>query len=176
MLVLMAGLPGTGKTTVACALALRTSGTVLNKDSIRAVLFEPRDLEYSTEQDDFVLEAMLQTAAYLFSKDSSRVIFLDGRPFSKAYQIDRVKRFAVSQKQSWQILECVCSEASARQRLQAQAATDEHPAANRDFALYLEIKDAFEAIAAPKAVINTDEPIEACVDLALAAMCRARIH
>ena len=90
MLVLMAGLPGTGKTTVACALALRTSGTVLNKDSIRAVLFEPRDLEYSTEQDDFVLEAMLQTAAYLFSKDSSRVIFLDGRPFSKAYQIDRV--------------------------------------------------------------------------------------
>lgn len=166
MLVLMAGLPGTGKTTIARELARQLSGTVLNKDEIRRVLFEARDLEYSARQDDFVMEVMLQTAGYLLVQDSSRVIFLDGRPFSRHEQIERVKIFAESIQQPCRILECVCSEASARERLEAQAASAEHPAANRNFDLYLAVKARFEPIQPPKTIIDTDAPLEACLNLA----------
>ena len=39
MIVIMAGLPGTGKSTLARALAQRLAGAVLDKDEIRAALF-----------------------------------------------------------------------------------------------------------------------------------------
>ena len=46
---------------------------------------------------------------------------------------------------------------------------DEHPAANRDFSLYLEVKSRFEEIVAPKTVIDTAQPLEICLKLALTA-------
>jgi predicted kinase len=82
MLILMAGLPGTGKSTLARALAADLGGTILNKDEIRAALFTPRDVEYSSEQDEFCMRVMLKVAGYLFRKDPGRKVFLDGRTFS----------------------------------------------------------------------------------------------
>ena len=90
----MAGLPGTGKTTLARELARRTQGALLGKDEIRAALFSPADIEYSVEQDDFVMEVMLDAARFLLQNAPTRKIFLDGRTFSRRYQIDRVLAFA----------------------------------------------------------------------------------
>ena len=160
----MAGLPGSGKSTLSRALAAALGGTVLDKDQIRAALFPPNDLEYSTEQDDFCMGIMLKVAGYIFRKDASRKIFLDGRTFSRRYQLDRATGFAEALGQPWRILECVCSQETARERL----ANDKvgHLAANRDFDLYLKVKAQFEEITLPKTVIDTDQPIEKCVELA----------
>ena len=68
MIVLMAGLPGTGKSTLARELAARTSGRVLSKDEIRHAIFLPEEIEYSTRQDDFCLQVMLETAGYLLAR------------------------------------------------------------------------------------------------------------
>jgi Predicted kinase len=166
MLILMAGLPGSGKSTLSRALAAELGGTVLDKDQIRAALFPPADIEYSTEQDDFCMAIMLKVAGYIFRKDATRMVFLDGRTFSRSYQLKRATGFASASGQPWRILECVCSEETARKRL----AEADHVAANRDFNLYLEVKARFEEITGPKEVIDTDQPLEKCIEAAKAAL------
>jgi predicted kinase len=170
MLILMAGLPGTGKSTLARELAARTSGVILGKDEIRKALFPPGEIDYSTAQDDFCQQVMLETAAYLLGNNPERYVFLDGRTFSRRYQIDQVLKTAADLRQSWRIIECISSGETARQRLEEQARTGEHPAGNRDYALYLKVKIQFEPITLPKAVIDMEQPLEACVDRALRAL------
>jgi adenylylsulfate kinase len=167
MLILMAGLPGTGKSTLSRALATELGGTVIDKDQVRAALFFPPDIEYSTEQDDFCMAVMLKVAGYLFRKDPARIVVLDGRTFSQTYQLKRATGFAEAISQPWRILECTCSESTARRRLTNDSS---HVAANRNFDLYLELKSRFEEITFPKTVIDTDQSLEACIHLATGAL------
>ncbi len=166
----MAGLPGSGKTTLARELASSLRGRVLNKDEIRHALFSADEVEYSSRQDDFCLHLMLETAGQLLQRDPNRVVFLDGRTFSRRYQIDNVVSAAAALHQSWRILECVCAEELARQRIEEQAASGHHPAGNRNFQLYLEVKSRFEVITLPKTVIDTGQALPACIAQALAAL------
>jgi len=165
MIVIMAGLPGAGKSTLARALAQRLPGTVLDKDAIRAALFQPEHIEYSLAQDGFCQEIMLQTAGYLLTKDSKLHVFLDGRTFSRRYQRNRVIEFCSQLQTTWAMLECVCAEPTALGRLVEAANT--HLAANRTPELYREIRKAWEPIEQPKLVIDTDEDLHSCVNQAL---------
>lgn len=168
----MAGLPGTGKSTLARELAARTSGRVVSKDEIRHALFAADEIEYSTRQDDCCMQIMLETAGYLLARNPGRTIFLDGRPFSGRYQIENVLSAAAAMQQPWRILECVCSEDTARSRIETDADDGAHVAGNRDWQLYLEVKARFEAIVHTKTMIDTDLSLEACLELALAALDR----
>jgi predicted kinase len=170
MIVLMAGLPGTGKTTLARDLAGRTSGRIVSKDEIRHAIFSFDEIEYSSKQDDFCMELMLRTSGYLLRSNPSRAIFLDGRTFSRRYQIENVISVADSLHQPWRILECVCSEAAARQRLESDVQAGAHRAGNRNFELYIDVKTRFETITHTKTVIDTDQPLEVCIQKALVAL------
>lgn len=165
----MAGLPGTGKTTLARELVRETAGALISKDAIRSALFAPDDIEYSTAQDDFVMQVMLDAARFLLQKNPERKLLLDGRTFSHRYQIERVIAFARELAQPWKILECVCSDESARRRLDLEPDRT-HPARNRSYAMYLEVKAAFEPITDSKTTISTDQPLPRCVELALSAL------
>jgi predicted kinase len=162
LIVIIAGLPGTGKSTVSRAVAERTGAIVLDKDAIRAVMFPGNTVEYTTEQDDVVIEAMLNAAGYMLRSDGSRVIILDGRPFARNAQLQLVTRFADSIPTKWQLVECVCGEATARGRLMRDK--EHHPAANRDWQLYLAIKDQYEPKPQPKIVIDTEDELSASVE------------
>ena len=110
---------------------------------------------------------MLETAEYLLSRHPETFVFLDGRPFSRRYQIENVVHTAASFQQPWRILECVCPEETVQQRLERDAKRGEHPAANRNYQLYLAVKERFEVITLPKAVINTKLDVEVCAREAL---------
>ncbi len=163
MIVLMAGLPGTGKSTLARAAAAQLGAAILNKDQIRHAVFADADVEYSTKQDDFVMQLMLQAAGWLLEKDPGRIVILDGRTFSRRYQVAHVIAAAAKIQQPWRIVECVCSEESARTRLAIHTASGEHPAGNRNYQLYLDVKAYFEPIDRPKVVLDTDQPLDHCL-------------
>ncbi|HWF92842.1 MAG TPA: ATP-binding protein [Terriglobales bacterium] len=168
MIVVMVGLPGTGKSTLAHALASQTAGVVLNKDEVRATLFPAADVEYSREQDDFCMGVLLDAAAYLLKKNPARTILIDGRPFSKTQQLEQVINAAEQLGQAWKIVECTCRAQTARVRLEDQSTT--HPAANRDYTLYLKIKSEWQEILLPKVVIDTDHSFAQCVKEAARAI------
>src|SRR5262245_22363409 len=172
MIVIMAGLPGTGNSTIARSLAQRLPGAVLDKDLIRAALFGPQHVEYSRSQDDFCQEIMLRTAAYLIGNNLSLYVLLNGRTFSRRYQRDRVFEFCSQLEMKWAILECICSEQTALARLEKAVFERVHPAVNRTPDLYQSIRKVWESIDAPKLVIDTDASLDSCVERAMQYLSR----
>jgi len=167
MLIALAGLPGTGKSRLGRALATELPGIVLDKDIIRGALFSPGDIEYSTQQDDFCLAIMLQVADYLLRKDPHKIIILDGRPFARRYQRGELVTFTDTHGDALVIIECVCSDETARRRLERDVATTSHVASNRDYALYQTLKAHFEPIEESRLVVDTDQDMRICLALAL---------
>ncbi len=159
MLIILCGLPGSGKSTLARALAGRSANAVLDKDAIRQAVFGAHT-DYSRAQDDLCGAMMLFAAEYLLRRDPLLRVYLDGRVYSRASQLRLAVEQAVRLAVPWRILYCFCPEDEARRRLQD---TTGHPARNRNFELYLQIKASFEPIAFEHLAIDTSLPLEECV-------------
>jgi predicted kinase len=151
--VIFAGLPGTGKSTLARALADRLGAPILDKDRVRGALFPEALTDYSPEQDQLCIRAILTAAAYLTERRRVNYIFFDGRTFSTQGQIQDVLLAATQAGARWRILHLTCADAVAEQRL---ARIDPgHPAKNRDPSLYRRIKQQFEPILQPNLEVDT---------------------
>ncbi|MGQ0552958.1 MAG: AAA family ATPase [Planctomycetota bacterium] len=166
-LIAMAGLPGSGKSTLARALGEALNAPVLNKDLVRAALFGARDVEYSSEQDDLVMESLYAAAGFLLRRGRGPVI-LDGRTFTRNVTVERLRVAATQTESRLIVVECICSDDSARGRIAEDMTAREiaaaagrldlaHPASNRSFELYLSLKAGAESIPQPKLVVRTDE-------------------
>ncbi len=164
LIIVMAGLPGTGKSTLARLLSQRLSAVVLDKDSVRAALFSSSDIEYSDAQDDFVVGVMLQVAEYHLKKDVDRHIVLDGRTYSKKTQVDYLIRYSREKNHELRFIQCVCSDEVARGRIERDAISGNHLASNRSYTLYLRLRDSADPLEVPHLTVNTDEPVEVSVD------------
>src|SRR5262245_9543633 len=133
-LVVLAGLPGTGKSTLARALAPRLHAVVLNKDQFRQALFGEQ-VDGSRDQDDAACRAMYAAVEALAAAEMGPVI-LDGRTYSKSYQVDELSDLAERVRADLTVVECVCSDDVARARLAEDARERRHPAPNRAPELY----------------------------------------
>lgn len=165
MLILMVGLPGTGKSTLSRALIDRFGGFVIDKDIIRPALFGPTQVEYTVEQDDFCQDVMLETAAYLLTRKPSLRVFLDGRPFSREYQRARVRDSAEKIGGAFAVIQCVARDETALARIEKDLKSGSHLAANRTQALYFEKKRDFERepLQDSALVVSSDDDLEASI-------------
>jgi predicted kinase len=161
--VLFAGLPGTGKSTLARAIAERLGAAVLDKDRVRGALFPGALTDYTAQQDELCMRAMLEAAAYLTERERVEYIFFDGRTFSQRGQIEDVLLAAARAGAGWRIVQVKCADAVAEERL---ACSDpSHPAKNRDAALYRRIKQQFEPITQAKLEVDTTSGTDAVLTM-----------
>jgi predicted kinase len=169
MIVALAGLPGTGKSTLATELLHRLAGhaLLLDKDRIRHALFGPEHTLYTREQDDFCAATMFRTAAWQLRRTPRCIVILDGRTCTRVYQVTQVRRLATRTRQPLRLIECVCPETTAEQRLHADTARGTHPAANRDLELYRRLQAGAEPVPDPKLRLDTTAPLSECADRAL---------
>ena len=144
----MAGLPGTGKSTLAEELAVKLGGVVVSKDRIREAAFG-RLVDYSSAQDDFCMELVYRTVRYLLETRPEVMVVIDGRTFSRRAQVSRLLE-ALPEGPRW--IECICDEEVARQRLDAGS---DHLARNRTYELYSAVNSAAEPLEIPRMTIDT---------------------
>ena len=182
--VLFAGPPGVGKSTLAHAVERRINdkrigsfgmeggAVTLDKDQVRAALFPGKLTDYTQQQDDLCMGAILQAAAYLTERSGAAFVLLDGRTFSRSTQIETVIAAAAAAGARWRIVRVSCPDEVAEARLAAESQKEvsgagAHPAENRDAALYRKIKREFEPIHHPKLDVDSTQPGEANVDAVL---------
>ena len=154
MIIAMAGLPGTGKSTLAAALAERLGAKILSKDAIREAIFGPDHVDYSRTQDDLCMDVVYAAMAYLLSDDPRRTIIIDGRTFSQSGQAETLVRHARKQDQPLLFVRCECDEQTALARLQSPAGQS-HPAKNRSVALYRKLAASRVTVPHPSISIDT---------------------
>ncbi|TFE26220.1 ATP-binding protein [Frankia sp. B2] len=163
MIVQLAGLPGTGKSTLATELGRHLPAAVLSKDHIRHALFTNPYLTYSPAQDDLCIDVAHQAAAHLIDEGIAPAVVLDGPTCHRAGQISRVAHLADRLGRPLHVIECVCPPAVAHARLTQDQAEGTHPAADRTVALYQRIRANAVPIPEPKIVLATDTELAAVV-------------
>lgn len=153
-LLALMGLPGTGKSTIASALADR-GAHVLDKDRVRVALFGPCAIEYSHAQDDVVVESLYRAARFLLTRRSAGLVVLDGRTYSRSSDVHRLVEVFEDLGEPLRLVECRCAARIARERLAADVAHGTHPARDRRPELYDEVAGAAEATAHERLVLDT---------------------
>jgi adenylylsulfate kinase len=131
MLVAMAGLPSSGKSTLAACLERELGAVVLNKDRVRAALFPPRVLDYSAVQDDVTMAAIYQAAAAILRANPAQTVVIDGRTFLRQGQVQSLLDWTASVGESPRIIECRCDDGVAKERLEQDLTRGNHLAGNR---------------------------------------------
>jgi predicted kinase len=164
--ILLAGLPATGKSTLARALAARLGGSVvLDKDRVRAALFPGAMTDYSPEQNNLCMRAIYDAASYLTHHGHADFIFIDGRTFSSDTQLTEALDAVAKAGVVLRILHLTCSDEVAADRL--HVADPDHPARDRSVELYRQVKARFEPIQHPKLDLDTSFGIDTLIEAAI---------
>jgi len=168
MLIAMAGLPGTGKSTLATRLAAALNGVILSKDIVRSALFPPPVLDYSSAQNDIAMQAIFTATAYIHARFPDRPILIDGRTFLKLNQLRDLFALGQTLCDPPRIIECTCADEFVRERLERDLTAGVHPARNRTFELYMSGKARAQPITVPHLTLDTgilsiDECLQKCL-------------
>lgn len=147
MLLLIAGLPGTGKTTVARAFAALTGATHLNSDVLR------RELglmgHYTPEDKAKVYAALLERTREALLQGATVVV--DSTFFKEEIRVP-FQQLAEECGVPLRWVEVTAGEETLRERLSRP-----RPDSEADFAVYEKIRAGFEPLPADRLCLNTDE-------------------
>ncbi len=151
MLVLVCGLPATGKSTVSRNIATKLKATILSTDIIRKKLFSKPT--YSSEEKRLIYKTMLLVAEYLLRSD--RNVVLDGTFYKRSL---RQKVYNVSKKTGSRlaIVECRATNNNIKRRMGRRSKRKNDPS-DADYEVYKKIRGEFEPISRKHLVLDTSK-------------------
>ena len=164
--IVLVGLPGAGKSTLAGALARRLpDARVLDKDEVRHALFAPCD--YTSTERDVVFAAMLDAARYHLGR--GRAVIFDGLTFSRRAQVAAAEAVAEEAGAFAAVIVCDVPVEVAIERCEADAAAgDSHLASNRDAALVRRVAREMEEPAGVYVTLDMRGDVDRLAEQALA--------
>jgi predicted kinase len=167
VVVALMGLPGSGKTTLAEALAPRIPARTVSRDAVRAAMFRP--CSFSDAEKAAAFTAVLQAIAVNCQLGHSTVV--DGMPFSRAGEFEAVSR--ASGEHGCRAIPVLCSVSvdEARRRVRRQRDASEPVPEDRDDDLVLDVAKRFRPLPEGTIVIDTTRPPD---ELAQAGLARIR--
>ncbi|TKX73687.1 kinase [Halorubrum sp. GN11_10-6_MGM] len=160
-LVVVCGLPGVGKTTVAERIAAHVNGRIRRTDVIRKELFE--DPEYTDAETEAVYEELLARAGDDVEAGGS--VVLDATFADERFRAD-ARETAAELAAAFDLVEVVCDEAVVERRIERRDGISD-----ADFEIHLHFKELFDEIAPDHAVVDnsgTEAETFAQVDAAFA--------
>lgn len=147
MLILVTGLPGSGKTTLAKAYAARHGALHLNSDLLR------RELglmgHYLPEDKKKVYDALLERTRDALL--AGKAVVVDSTFFKESIR-EPFRTLAAECKVKLYWIEIRASERSIRERVQTP-----RPDSEADFSVYEKIRDAYEPLREPHLALWSDE-------------------
>ena len=151
MIVIICGLPGVGKTTLAKNLALLIDASILSTDKIRKELIS--NPTYQKEERALIYDVMILLAKYL--QQSGRNCILDAT-FNKKDSRNQVKnKIQVSEDQFF-IVECTCPEKIIFSRLKNR----KEDYSDADVSVYQKMKKIYESVKCKHITVDTSQDSE----------------
>lgn len=141
--VVVCGLPGVGKTTVARRIADRFDGEILRTDAVRKELFpEP---EYTDEETEAVYDELLERARAIAERD---LVVLDAT-FARAAYRERTRRMADETGVPFRLIKVECETAVVEQRI-----AERDGLSDADFDVHLMFQEEYEPVERDAVVVD----------------------
>ncbi|MCK5018002.1 MAG: AAA family ATPase [Candidatus Peribacteraceae bacterium] len=138
-LILVCGLPGAGKSTIARKIAEKTSSYVFNTDVIRKQLVD--NPSYTEEEKEKVYNLLFEmTEKFLIT---AKNVVVDGTFHSNDLR-KKIKEIATRTKSEFHLIEVVCSEKIVKDRMEIRKTRPS--VSDADFEVHQKIKQKFEPI------------------------------
>ncbi len=153
MLIIIYGLPATGKTTIAKELSKKINAEHLDTDMIRKYLIEKP--KYTYEEKMLIYKTLMLLTKYLLKYTN---VIVSGTFYKESIR-DEFVGIAKELNRKYFLIECYASEDIIKERMKSS-----REYSDADFNVYLKIKGEYEDTKYNRLRINTEEDVEKNVE------------
>jgi len=151
ILVVVCGLPGVGKTTVAEEVTDRVNGKLFRTDVVRKSIID--DPDYTDEETRMIYGEMLKRAEETLN--AGRNVVLDGTFHQTTFR-ERARSLAESMDVEFKVVKVECSTDVVRRRIRNR--TDD--ASDADFEVHLLYRDKFDSLSLDYVQVDNSAGLE----------------